>query len=238
MSFIYEINREVKKEIDNEMRILQTEEVEIKKSANIFIKKYNELLNKRIEQQIFGWRNLSWNEYISGSKPLSDTQKKKIETEIDDLKFRLSVSAIFSGVENKKTPQIFMVSNNNLEDCTPYGYAAIGSGADLATLQFEAFDFSPTKAKFFEMPILMYFAKKRAEKAHGVGEGTDLIHLWTFEGKLNTVEVVDGVKEKMDKFFVELKNAESKSITDLSMTFASELMGPEFLKNYTQNNTQ
>lgn len=115
-----------------------------------------------------------YNEMIEILKLEPKSFIEKATKEVQDYDYPLECEFIIAGLEPSKEAHIYWVSQNGeyrLEDSL--GFTTIGSGGGLAFLQMTKYSYARNKGFQLAIP-LVYFAKKIAERAEGVGRSTDL----------------------------------------------------------------
>ncbi|HMD53817.1 MAG TPA: hypothetical protein VKJ65_04625, partial [Phycisphaerae bacterium] len=135
-------------------------------------------------------------------------------------------ATIIAGVDTSTgwlEPHIYCIRRNSFECCDAVGYATIGSGARHVDAQFMQANFT----RHFSLPkviFLSYLAKRRAEKAPGVGKQTDMFLLGPTLAVNKNLESDLDYKE-MNKMYDEIVKSDEAKTESMRQKLA------EFLKD-------
>jgi len=135
-------------------------------------KQYVELRKKRIEEEVLKPRGLTIETFYKNIGKLPPQIAIPLDNKIESYdEFRLDV--LIGGVDDSGG-HIYQVSNPGISECFDIlGYSAIGSGEPHAISSFIANDYTGL-VSLNEGVYMVYEAKKRSEKAPGVGPSTDM----------------------------------------------------------------
>lgn len=133
----------------------------------------------------------------------------------------LELEVLFAGVDDNGTAHIYEVDDPGTSSCYDMlGYGAIGSGEQHATAALIANEYTglmPTS----EAAYLVYEAKRRAERAPGVGPSTDMCIL----GKGSYIEIPAGVITRLEAIY-DLRVQSDKSKNEEIKGLIKELEPP------------
>jgi 20S proteasome alpha/beta subunit len=119
-----------------------------------------------------------------------------------------SMDGIVCGIDSSG-PHIYTVDNNSVNCRDHVGFAAIGAGYWHANSQMMNFRHGP-RASLADTLLSVFFAKKQAEIAPGVGEATDM-YIATSLGSSNTLR--DNVAEELENRYAEEKRRQKRVAT-------------------------
>lgn len=183
----------------------------LREAADLYIKHYNEIRNKRAEDALLSPLNLDRSSFISSQPVMNERLLNDTAREL--LNFRMpSVSAIFAG-HDPKGPHIYLVGesdSNSLESACldSVGFVAIGSGGRHASSQF-MFARHAWNAPMADTLFLTYYAKKKSEVAPGVGRGTDMV--MTGPGTASYITVAPPAMDRLEAEYKRVNTAETRS---------------------------
>lgn len=189
--------------------------IKVKEIAELYSQTYYRIRMNYAEKKILFPVGLDRNNFIERQKLMSDAF-------IEDLKYKLqnyqmpNVSSIITGLDtfpNGVVPHIYTFHNGYIQCCDDVGFAAIGVGYNHANSQFMFMDYTKT-ATGAEASLAVYWAKKRAEVAPGVGKATDMFTMGPSLGTFlkipnNIVDDLEKIYQK-NKLSIEKSNLESK----------------------------
>jgi len=174
----------------------------VKEAADLYIKYFNEVKNKRAEDAILAPLHLDRHSFIANQQMMAPSLVTDLTKEL--LNFELpSVSAIFAGFPTGA--HIYTVRNNEANCLDAVGYAAIGIGSRHASSQF-MFAGHAWNAPFSDTLLLTYYAKRKSEVAPGVGKGTDMVVVGPNLGSL--ISVGDHAIAKLDQEYNNITRSE------------------------------
>jgi hypothetical protein len=159
----------------------------VSEAANLYVKYYNLVKNKRAEDAILVPLHLDEQSFIANQRTMSEDLVKDLAKEL--LNFQIpDVSAIFAGLDPDGC-HIYTVYNNEANCVDNVGFAAIGIGERHASSQF-MFARHAWNSPFSDTLLLTYYAKRKAEVAPGVGNGTDMMMVGPTLGSLTPVGIM------------------------------------------------
>ncbi|MCG2771968.1 MAG: hypothetical protein L6277_07765, partial [Desulfobacterales bacterium] len=164
--------------------------------AELYDQYYNEARLKRAEKKILAPLGLDRNTFIDRQKQMDSELVRQLSAE---MKYFTPppISAIFAGIDTSG-PHIYVADNENVTCRDLAGFAAIGAGMWHANSQLMFA--GHTKSKLLpETLLLIYYAKRRAEVAPGVGEGTDMFMVGPALGSY--ISVGDHVLAKLKEIY-------------------------------------
>jgi hypothetical protein len=159
--------------------------------ADLFAK----LRCKSVEENILRPRGLTLKDFYEAGliNRLPPDLAVRLDASIRDAKYPLEI--IIAGVDSKGA-HIYAVSDPGVVDCFDrLGYYAIGTGLIHALLTITASQHSYARS-LNETIYLVYEAKKRAERAQGVGEATEIGFItaagirWSSQEEKNTLQKI------------------------------------------------
>jgi 20S proteasome alpha/beta subunit len=157
--------------VNAQISTLPNDWVPVRTVADWYYEIYRQVRNSRIEQMILNPLGLDRNTFISRQNELQSQLAMKLAGEI--LNFDMpEIETIVAGVDSSG-PHIFVVDNKGVTARDSVGFAAIGAGYWHANSQFMFSEYARWKP-MPEVLLLTYAAKRRAEVAPGVGQGTDM----------------------------------------------------------------
>src|SRR6266481_8114545 len=173
----------------------------VKTVADWCYEAFQNLRSSRIEQMLLHPLGLDKNTFISRQNELQPQLAMKLASEM--LNFDMpGIETIIAGVD-PSGPHIFVVDNKGVTARDSIGFAAIGIGYWHANSQFMFSEYARWKP-MPEVLLLTYAAKRRAEVAPGVGEGTDMFMIGPNLGShffigFHVLDALDGIYGKTRK---------------------------------------
>jgi hypothetical protein len=193
----------------------------VSEAADLYVKYYNSVKNKRAEDAILVPLHLDGQSFIANQRTMSDVLANDLAREL--LNFEIpDVSAIFAGLDPDGC-HIYTVYNNEAHCVDNVGLAAIGIGDRHASSQF-MFARHSWNSPFSDTLLLTYYAKRKAEVAPGVGTGTDMIMVGPTLGSLTLVG--DHVIKKLDEEYrqaIELEASAFSRAKEAMRSYVEEL---------------
>lgn len=166
-----EIALKLSDEASRRIKADPTQWLNIRDIADLYAAYYNQARLKRAENTILAPLGLTNETFINRQQQMNSKLVNQIATEL--LNFSCpDVQAIIAGVDSTGT-HIYVVNNSDVRCHNAIGFASIGVGAWHANSQF-MFAGHTRSRPLPETLWLTYSAKRRAEVAPGVGEGTDM----------------------------------------------------------------
>lgn len=168
-----------------------------------------ELRKKTIEEEFFKIRGLTINDFYG---KCSNTIHPQIAMLLDDKvqNYDLELEFLVCGVD-EEGGHIFHINDPGTSDCfNSLGFCAIGSGTPHSLSTFIANNFNeniPLKKALY----ITYEAKKRAEKAPGVGSKTDM---WIID-KENIKKISDSVLNNLESLYQSKLELEQNEVVNI-----------------------
>jgi hypothetical protein len=176
--------------------------------ADLYVKHYNDLRNKRAEHSILAPLGLTLKSFQSEQQSMSEDLVNGLAKEL--LNFELpSVGTIFGGLDPTGA-HIYVVHENEPNCYDGVAFASIGIGHRHASSHF-MFAQHAWNADFPDTLMLTYYAKRKAEAAPGVGRGTDMIVVGPEPNSL--VLIGEHVIKRLDQEYVNITKAEASAFT-------------------------
>jgi 20S proteasome alpha/beta subunit len=181
----------------------------VSEAADLYVKYYNVIRNKRAEDAILSPLQMDGPAFIANHRMLSDQLANDLAREL--LNFEMpNVAAIFAGID-PDGPHIYVIRDNQSNCVDNVGFAAIGIGGRHASSQF-MFARHAWNSPLPETLFLTYYAKKKAEVAPGVGKGTDMVMVGP---TLTTLTALGGhVLEKLENEYQKVIIAENNAFSE------------------------
>lgn len=203
-----EIVQMVSREMTNRIACKPQNQWKVSEAADLYVKYYNFVRNKRAESQILSPLHLDYQSYLANQRTMSDQLVNDLAKEL--LNFEIpNVAAIFAGLDPTGA-HIYTVRNNGAECDDNVGFAAIGIGSRHASSQF-MFARHAWNSPFSETLLLTYYVKREAEVAPGVGIGTDMVVVGSQVGPI--IPLGGRVIKELDKEYRKIIRAESNAFT-------------------------
>lgn len=188
--------------------------------AELYAHYYCTVRQKRSERALLAPFGLNHNTFISRQSEMAESFVRQIATEL--VNFSLpDVSAIFTGTDPEGT-HIFVANNADIACFDSVGFASIGIGRWHANSQFMFASHDRSKP-FPDTLLLTYAAKKRAEVAPGVGEGTDMFTIGPLLGSYSPV--IPDVLVELERMYQATRDRERRA----------SLTANEEVNQYVQN---
>jgi 20S proteasome alpha/beta subunit len=198
-----EINSEVW--IKTKEIILQsTAWVKVKDVAMICKKECDKALRGMAERRILDPFGITLAEFMSRQTEFSGDFVRDIGTELLSFEGPL-VQTIIAGCDDEG-PHIYTVDNDSIQCHDGVGFAAIGAGQAHANSQMMAFSHS-FRSSLADTLRAVFFAKKRAEIAPGVGPNTDMM---VVVGRGGLSMIADNVQIELENRYAEEKRRQNK----------------------------
>lgn len=144
---------------------------EINKIAESTRKNYYIMRSKKLEQNILEIIGMDLDTFYKSNKTLAPELVANVLQGMTQYNYNLSV--LIAGVDSTG-PHIYRIDNpGRIETYDSLGHCAIGAGQLHAVSTFVANDYAP-HLDLNHVVALTYEAKKRSEKAMGVGESSDI----------------------------------------------------------------
>ena len=196
--------------------------------ADLYIKYYNEIRQRRAEDAILRPLYMDRSSFAANQSSMDSRLVNDISREL--LNFRMpNVSAITAEIDPTGA-HIYLVDTgetNALEaTCMDsVGFVAIGSGGRHASSQF-MFARHAWNAPVADTLFLSYYAKRKAEVAPGVGQGTDMVVVGPGVGTLALVqpEIVDKLETEYNRVIRAEKRGFARAKVEVNK-YVQELQG-------------
>lgn len=161
-----------------------TQWLSVQTIADWYFQKYQLVRNNRIEQAILSPLGLNRQTFVTQQVQLQPQLVTRLASEMVNYVMP-EIEIIIAGVD-ATGPHIFVVDNDDVKARDSVGFAAIGAGYWHANSQFMFSEYARWKP-MPEVLFLTYAAKRRAEVAPGVGEGTDMFMIGPQLGSFFTI---------------------------------------------------
>jgi hypothetical protein len=175
--------------------------------AYLYLHHRNEIKKKRAEEALLAPLGLDQDSFIGRQKQMADVFVTQLMKELVNFEVP-SVEAIFAGVDEHGS-HIYTVENDAVRCHDSVGFAAIGIGYWHANLQLMLASHN-NESPMEDSLLLTYVAKRRAEVAPGVGEGTDM---FTIGPKLDSyTTIIPEVIMQLGQTYAEMSRKEKQSL--------------------------
>ncbi|HJW19137.1 MAG TPA: hypothetical protein VJ571_01090 [Candidatus Nitrosotalea sp.] len=207
-------------------RVRELKNISIKQTADVISEECIKFKKSTIEKDI-----LFKYELITDKLKINpDTLAKEAKSELDSYIYELQIELIIAGIEkDAKHPEIYTINQNgNIRQHDSIGFVTIGSGESLALSELTRHRYSPY-TDLSRATMLVYFAKKAAERAIGVGDNTDLVvvHLVKKDESMSTDLAILSkekiIMQKLAKAFNEIHSNEGKEVENTSRLMKTEI---------------
>jgi len=196
--------------IHNEtLKLLQQDSTNpgIQRIAELIRRSYVKARNDKLEQDILVQFGLNMQTFYDRNQKLSPNIVANIVQAMSQYNFNLSI--LVAGVDSKG-PHIFRVDTpGRIETFDSIGHCSVGTGELHAISTFIANDYGPD-LDLDHVVAMVYEAKKKSEKAQGVGEETDICIICN-DG---IVKLPDDKMEKLNEFYDKKIEQEKKSVSE------------------------
>jgi len=167
-----------------------------------------------IERDVIKRYGLTYPEFLSKSRELSDTLVQSIIHEIEIYEYNFACEFLLFSLE--PTPHIYVIDQDGKYKPHDYmGFAAIGNGAQLAFTEMTKYSYHPN-IDHIQGLVRVYNTKRTAERISGVGETTDLyvLHIVEKDGKAQVEHwhVDDVVMDMLESSYKRISSQERKTI--------------------------
>lgn len=181
--------------------------------VEIIRKCYEDVIKDKLEEDILAKIGLSLQEFYEGNQTISP---QIINLTVDAMaKYNYNLVILVAGVDDHG-PHVYRIDNpGKVDPFDAIGYCAIGSGDIHAVSAFIANDYDPN-LDLNHIAAMTYEAKKRSEKAQGVGEESDLYIICNNR----VVKIADEVIQKLDKIYLKREEQEKKAVADIQSEIA------------------
>jgi hypothetical protein len=166
-----EIIHETQAIIAEKIRLNPTDWLTIKSMAETYQEQIDLAIRRRAERRILSPFGLTSDSYLSRQQESGDGFVRDLSREILNYQGP-AMDGIVCGVD-ASGPHIFTVDNHSVSCRDHVGFASIGVGFWHANSQMMNFRHGP-RSSLADTLLNVFFAKKQAEIAPGVGEATDM----------------------------------------------------------------
>lgn len=196
--------------------------IPIADAAKEYRRIYQEIKSQRAATRVLGPLGLTMESFLQKQKEMAPEMVKELTGAIVNFEMP-EFETIIAGNDGKGA-HIYLVTNNEVLCKDGIGFAAIGIGYWHANSQF-MFAKHNRERPLPESLLLTYAAKKRAEVAPGVGEGTDMFTIGPQPGTYN--EIRRDVISEVDKIYKQTRkrNVESVKRSNIEVTKYVEQLG-------------
>jgi hypothetical protein len=181
----------------------------IRSLAEVYKSHLDAAVRVRAERRILAPFGLTVETFLIKQPGLSDVFVRDVSKEMLNY-VGPDVAGIVCGIDTSG-PHIFVVDNNSLSCRDHVGFAAIGVGSWHANSQMMGFSHTP-QSSLADTLLNVFFAKKRAEIAPGVGLATDM-YIITALG--SSASLRDVVAQELEKRYAEERRRQ-KRVADTS----------------------
>jgi len=179
----------------------------VKEVADLYFKSYSRIRRSRGEASILWPLNLNRTSFLTQQGTMDSSLVRQLASELVNYKMP-EIQAIITGVD-PSGPHIYVIENEGISCRDSAGFAAIGIGYWHANSQF-MFARHTTSKPMPETLLLTYAAKRRAEVAPGVGEGTDMFTIGPQVGSYGPVS--DDVMKNLGLIYERIMKRTKKSL--------------------------
>lgn len=175
--------------------------------AELIRRSYVKARNEKLEQDILVKIGLNLKTYYDRNQTISPNIVANVALAMNQYNFNLSI--LVAGVDSNG-PHIFRVDNpGRIETFDSIGHCSVGSGELHAISTFIANDYDPN-LDLDHVVAMVYEAKKKSEKAQGVGEETDICIICN-DG---IIKLPDDKMEKLNEFYNKKTEQEKRSVSE------------------------
>jgi hypothetical protein len=194
--------------VDAKIEIQKQNTHDIKQIAEIIRNQYVIKRNQKLDQDILGKIGLNLQTFYNINRTIAPEIVAQIYQGMVAYSYQLSI--LVSGVD-LSGPHIYRIDNpGRMEIFDAIGNCAVGSGELHAISTFVANDYTPN-LDLNHVVALTYEAKKRSEKAQGVGEQTDICIVC----KDRTITLPHDMIDKLDAIYNKKNVQEKKVVSDI-----------------------
>jgi len=180
---------------------------DIQRVAELIRRGYVKARNEKLEQDILVQIGLNMQTFYDRNQKLSPNIVANMVQAMSQYNFNLSI--LVAGVDSSG-PHIFRVDTpGRIETFDSIGHCSVGSGELHAISTFIANDYDPD-LDLDHVVAMVYEAKKKSEKAQGVGEETDICIICN-DG---IVKLPDDKMKKLNEFYNTKTEQEKKSVSE------------------------
>lgn len=189
-----EIMQKVFADVGKRIQSAPTEWWNVRDVAELYRHYYEELRLMHAEHDILAPLGLDRNTWFTKQREMDSGLVKNIATELMNYDWP-ETATIFSGIDMSGA-HIYVARNGAISCQDSVGFAVIGVGERHAGSQMMFAKHSRYKL-VPETLLLVYSAKKRAEVAPGVGNGTDMFAIGPSPGSYSSIseEILNGLEE-------------------------------------------
>jgi hypothetical protein len=178
--------------------------VKVKDVASLYKRECDNALRGLAERRILTPYGLTLSEFMGRQNEFSADFVRDIGTELLNFEGPF-VQTIVTGCDDDG-PHIYTIDNDTIQCHDSVGFAAIGIGQTHANSQMMAFNHTYLHS-LADTLRAVFFSKKRAEIAPGVGPNTDMV---VVIGTGGLSMIADNVQEELEKRYAEEKRRQAK----------------------------
>ena len=199
----YPIHNKAVKQIEGSGKALDIERI-----SQILKKWYTDTRNEKLEEYILAKNGLNLRTFTEQNQILAPSIVANIHQAMT--RYNYGVSLLVAGVDSSG-PHIFRIDDpGRLETFEFIGHCSIGSGDLHSISTFIANDYDPN-LDLNHVTAMVYEAKRRSEKAQGVGAETDIyIVSENRHEKLSDAQI-----EELDNFYNKKIKKEKETVSEL-----------------------
>jgi len=191
------------------LKLLQQDSTtpDIQRIAELIRRSYVKARNEKLEQDILVKVGLNLKTYYEKNQIISPNIVANVAQAMNLYNFNLSI--LVAGIDSNG-PHIFRVDNpGRIETYDSVGHCSVGSGELHAISTFIANDYDPN-LDLDHVVAMVYEAKKKSEKAQGVGVETDICLICN-DG---IVKLPDDKMKRLNEFYNKKIEQEKKSVSE------------------------
>jgi len=187
-------------------------------------KAYEDIRNTKLSEEILSTYGLNLNGFYQGNMGINPQLLAIIIQRMQQYNYNLWI--MLAGVDETGA-HIYRLENPSVKHCfDSIGYHAIGSGEIHAVTTFITNNYEVKNTTLRRGLALAYEAKKRSERAVGVGEQTDMYVV----SKGKTWHLPTEAIEELDKIYRKKVENERKIVSEMEQMIASLEIDNKYLK--------
>lgn len=171
--------------LDKDIINVKNSSLDVKEIAELINDKMIKVMQHKIEDEVLSTFRLNLELLTRDSEKMNSDLLNFILRQISQIKKERTVCFIVAGLDKDALPQLYRISSTlGLECHNSNGFISIGIGADLSLLELTKSSHS-SRASYVEVIFKVYSAKRKSEKAGGIGRKTDFGMLYLKEADKN-----------------------------------------------------
>ena len=191
-----------------QIEILRENTKQISRIGEITRLAYVKMRTQKLEQDILAKIGLTLQQFYQLNRSLAPEIIANAVQAMSDYPYNLSI--VIAGVDSSSS-HIYRIDNpGRIETFDSIGHCAVGSGELHALSTFVANDYTPD-LDLDHVVALTYEAKKRSEKAQGVGQKTDLCIIC----QDGTIKLTQEQIAKLDEIYKKREQEEKKAVSEI-----------------------